>query len=248
MNMRLNENTVASTCALDAFRACREGLAYRSGANGMPSEFAKTLLDILLSKGGVVEERITPSSPEGTPRAVVRMADESYCIVFDHGVKTAQNERQILRFADRRFADVWNGDDGQDLADSLSKSLASVPLSDEESDGVALSLNIGGQTSELETHPLNRIAPVIGVDRSQNAVISTGNQFFVVPGDAATARDVIDHAVLSAQTMASELGIPVEEILSEIQPQVELFEQVEQVFLDLKRAEETRLLQFDRLV
>lgn len=192
------------------------------------SKFATTLEGLLRQAGGVEEPQPHNRRPgNGFFRKVFQLPDGSICAIRDGGAKTAINDRSVIRLADGSFVDIWN--EGSDSVDGLSFVFGQMPESQEDIDTRFEDLRLPGERYAAG-HPLNTIGRVVGIDGEDNPILVTDQGFSLVPSDGKTARQIINDTIEAARSMAADLNIPLDEILSELAPKLKLLEEVEKAF------------------
>jgi len=222
------DNSKAAILTTQALRLCPLPGDFSVHDGLGQSKFATTLEGLLKQAGGVEEAQPRNRQPgNGFFRKVFQLPDGSICAVRDGGAKTAVNDRSVIRLADGTFVDIWN--EGSDSVDGLSFVLGQLPESQEDVDTRFEELRLPGERYAIG-HPLNAIGRVVGVDEDNNPILVTGQGLSLVPSDGKTARQIIDETIEAARSMAADLNIPLDEILTELEPKLRLLEEVEKAF------------------
>lgn len=227
----LTQNVKATLWAFEAVRKCRDPEDYRERGTE-PSVYARTLIEMFDSIGAIREEVANTQMPGAAYRAVYRLPDGSVCAVFDSGVRIAANESEVLRDPDGRFSEVWDGEEAAGLVRSVEFSLNSMGYTGVAADEMDNLSDPFLQDEDLGSHPLNDLGTLVAIDKNRTAayLMNENNQLFAVPATGASARDAINTAIGNAHAMAADMRIPVAEILDEIKPGIQLYEEVERAF------------------
>jgi len=207
--------------------ACPEAAAYKAAADGSESRFAGTLIRHLQSAGAECEQRLSDAdflertksgANHEVPRAVFKMPDGPYVVVFDRIARIAQDKAGLLRFAaSGHVEDAWNRDlqTGVDLARQVTRVLTDYGkgVFNEE---IAQSLLVPTHSPASEYKgPLPKGAQVMAVDKDGDAVVYLEGKTMTVPGSFEKLQEELRENE-EVHRMLVESGVPAAEIEEEL--------------------------------
>lgn len=231
----MRDETTGSKLVSDTRAEVIESTGYRSEfADAMRpkvSRFVKTLEEKLKSVGATLRETSDPEHdvayrrrlPRGDwPYSIWECPDASIVAVFEARAEVAQNEGDLIRYAQQRgsnlagtmrYAGQWDGEDVNDLAQALHTAAARVLGGDHDirMDEVMVfgMMEIPHSDRLSDDHPYHELGILHGMDTHGRVLLSTEDTgpLFVTPTNSDELKEVRVKAEQAAERAAkSPLG------------------------------------------